>query len=55
MRLRTALGMGFLGFAAGGLLRAQAPCQEYPTPEYENFPVPPDRNQKTEWARARIG
>jgi hypothetical protein len=54
MCLRTALGVGFLGLAAWGLLRAQAPFKEYPALEYENFPIPTDWNQKTEWTRARL-
>src|SRR5579871_2789147 len=53
MRLRTALGVGCLGLAAWGLL-AQKPFREYPAIEYENFPLPPDWNQKTEWTRARL-
>ncbi|MGA2578581.1 MAG: DUF4159 domain-containing protein [Bryobacteraceae bacterium] len=53
MRLRTALGVGFLGLAAWGLL-AQAPWKDYPALEYENFAVPTDWNQKTEWTRARL-
>ncbi|HLY19281.1 MAG TPA: DUF4159 domain-containing protein [Bryobacteraceae bacterium] len=54
MRLRTALGVGFLGLAAWGYLLAQAPFKEYPALEYENFPIPTDWNQKTEWTRARL-
>jgi hypothetical protein len=54
MRLRTALGVGFLGMAALGFLLAQAPFKEYPALEYENFPIPTDWNQKTEWTRARL-
>src|ERR1039458_7274047 len=54
MRLRTALGVGFLGLAAWGFLLAQAPFKEYAALEYENFPVPTDWNQKTEWTRARL-
>src|ERR1035437_2609316 len=54
MRLRTALGVGFLGLAAWGFLLAQAPFKEYAAIEYENFPVPTDWNQKTEWTRARL-
>jgi len=54
MRLRTALGAGCLGLAAWGFLLAQAPFKEYPALEYENFPIPTDWNQKTEWTRARL-
>src|SRR5450631_4324768 len=54
MRLRTALGVAFLGLAAWGFLLAQAPFKEFPALEYENFPLPTDGNQKTEWTRARL-
>jgi len=37
-----------------GVLRAQRPFKEYPGIEYENFPLPPDWNDKTEWTRARL-
>src|SRR5208337_3561291 len=40
--------------SAWGVLRAQRPFQEYPAIEYENFPKPPDWNQKAEWVRARL-
>jgi hypothetical protein len=53
MRLHTAFGVGFLGLAGWGLL-AQKPFKEYPAIEYENFPIPPDWNQVTEWTRARL-
>jgi len=42
------------GLGAWGLLRAQKPFKEYPGLEYENFPLPPDWNEKTEWTRARL-
>jgi hypothetical protein len=46
---------GFLGlFAIAGLLRAQKPFKEWPALEYENFPLPRDWDQKTEWVRARL-
>jgi hypothetical protein len=54
MHLRTALGVGVLGLAAWGFLQAQAPWKDYPALEYENFEVPTDWNQKTEWTRARL-
>ncbi|PYT18209.1 MAG: hypothetical protein DMG59_05085, partial [Acidobacteria bacterium] len=37
-----------------GILRAQRPFREYPGAEYENFPLPPDWSEKTEWTRARL-
>ncbi len=45
--------------AAGSLVLlatalAQRPFREYPGNEYENFPIPPDWQQKTEWAFARL-
>jgi hypothetical protein len=35
-------------------LRAQKPFREYPGFEYEDFPLPPDYQDKTEWTRARL-
>ena len=32
----------------------QRPFKEYPGFEYENFPIPPDWQEKTEWAFARL-
>jgi len=32
----------------------QKPFREYPGREYENFPIPPDWQEKTEWAFARL-
>jgi hypothetical protein len=55
MRLRTALGAGFLGIVGVlGVLKAQKPFKEYPALEYNTFPLPPDYNQKAEWVRARL-
>ena len=55
MRSRAVLLAAFaLGLGAWGLLRAQRPFKEYPGVEYENFPLPPDWNQTTEWTRARL-
>ena len=53
-RLRT--GIVFCAIAAGGwgVLRAQKPFQDYPGVEYENFPLPSDYQEKTEWTRARL-
>jgi hypothetical protein len=33
---------------------AQKPFREYPGAEYENFPLPPDYQEKTEFTRARL-
>src|SRR5215472_16018297 len=35
-------------------LYAQAPFRQYNAAEYEDFPLPPDWNAKTEWTRARL-
>jgi len=37
-----------------GALFAQRPFKQYDAAEYEDFPLPPDWNQKTEWTRARL-
>ena len=55
MRLRNSL----LAAVAGILLLSvayafQRPWREYPGFEYENFPIPPDYQEKTEWLFARL-
>jgi hypothetical protein len=52
--IRAPLLVSFLTLAAWGALLAQRPFKEYPAIEYEDFPLPPDWNQKTEWTRARL-
>jgi hypothetical protein len=53
MRYRLAvLLMATLGVL--GVLHAQRPFKQYQAAEYEDFPLPPDWNQKTEWTRARL-
>jgi Domain of unknown function (DUF4159) len=37
-----------------GVLRAQKPFREWPAIEYEDFALPDDYQQKTEWTRARL-
>lgn len=37
-----------------GTYAFQRPFREYPGVEYENFPLPPDYREKTEWAFARL-
>ena len=55
MRIRVTLAAGLVAIiSAWGLLRAQRPFKEYPALEYENFPIPQDAEQKTEWVRARL-
>jgi hypothetical protein len=36
------------------LIALQRPFREFPAVEYNNFPIPPDWNEKTEWAFARL-
>src|ERR1700676_2663483 len=50
----TPLLVSFLTLAAWGALLAQRPFKQYPAIEYEDFPLPPDWNKKTEWTRARL-
>ena len=38
----------------GALYALQRPWREYPGVEYENFPIPPDYQEKTEWVFARL-
>jgi Domain of unknown function (DUF4159) len=38
----------------GGLFAFQMPFREYPGREYEQFPLPADYQEKTEWAFARL-
>src|SRR5215472_7711907 len=52
MRLTLLVVLAALG--TWGVLRAQKPFREYQAIEYENFPLPNDWNQKTEWTRARL-
>ena len=44
------LGTAFLGAVYG----VQRPFREYPGIEYNNFPLPADAHEKTEWAFARL-
>ena len=54
MRLCAALLAVLAGFGAWSVLRAQKPFREYPGVEYENFPLPDDYTEKTEFTRARL-
>jgi hypothetical protein len=54
MRLRTVFWVVVAGLATWGALLAQKPFRQYEAIEYENFPLPPDWNQKAEWTRARL-
>lgn len=54
MRYRSAVLLAIAILGGLGLLRAQRPFRQYDAAEYENFPLPPDWNTKTEWTRARL-
>ncbi len=48
------IAVAIFSLSVGGLLLAQKPFKEWPAIEYENFPLPPDYQQKAEWTRARL-
>jgi hypothetical protein len=52
--MRLVLAVCTLALAAWGVLRAQKPFKEYEGSEYNDFPLPPDYQKKTEWTRARL-
>ena len=55
MRFRIAVAVAALAVLVGwGVLRAQKPFREYPGIEYENFELPRDYQDRTEWTRARL-
>ena len=54
MRFRAAFLLAAAVLGSWGALHAQRPFREYRAIEYENFPLPPDWNEKTEWTRARL-
>ena len=55
MRPRNTLFAVLAGVLLFGVLSAfQRPFREYPGFEYENFEIPPDFQEKTEWAFARL-
>lgn len=54
MRPRFVLTGAVLILAIIGIVYAQKPFREYPGAEYENFPLPPDWQEKTEFTRARL-
>jgi len=54
MRPRFVFVLLLAGLATWGVLHAQRPFKEYAGTEYENFPLPLDYQQKTEWTRARL-
>ncbi len=42
------------GIACAGAVWAQKTWREYPAFEYNNFPIPPDYQEKTEWVFGRL-
>ena len=54
MRRVTLVILGVVLFSLCGALLAQRPFKEWPAIEYDDFPLPPDWNQKAEWTRARL-
>ena len=54
MRFRSAVLLVAAPLLLWGVLRAQRPFKQYPAAEYEDFPLPPDWDKKTEWTRARL-
>jgi hypothetical protein len=54
MRIRSAVMLATAGLCVWGVLHAQRPFKEYEATEYNDFPVPSDWNNKTEWTRARL-
>jgi hypothetical protein len=55
MRLRTAFIVSVILLAVvAGAFAWQKPFREYPGVEYDNFPLPKDYQEKTEWVFARL-
>ncbi len=54
MSARRALAFAFASALLTTLLFAQKVWREYPAFEYNNFPIPSDSQEKTEWAFARL-
>jgi hypothetical protein len=54
MRYRSAVLLIAAALGAWGILRAQRPFKQYEAAEYEDFPLPSDWGDKTEWTRARL-
>src|SRR5579864_7853465 len=50
------LGIAGIGVAGAlfGFQNAPKPWREFPAFEYNDFPIPPDFQEKTEWAFARL-
>ena len=54
MKFRSAVLLAVTALCVLGVLRAQRPFKQYQAQEYEDFPLPDDFAQKTEWTRARL-
>ena len=55
MRARNILASGLASLLLLSAIYAfQTPFREYPGAEYEDFPLPPDYREKTEWVFARL-
>jgi hypothetical protein len=54
VRPRIVVSLSVLIVSILGTIYAQKPFREYPAIEYENFPLPPDYLEKTEFSRARL-
>ena len=54
MRTTIAMAAGMLVVVIGTAVAWQMPFREYPGVEYENFPLPKDYQEKTEWVFARL-
>lgn len=54
MRPRIVVSLVVLILSVLGTIYAQKPFREYPGTEYENFPLPQDWQEKTEFTRARL-
>jgi hypothetical protein len=54
MRMRVGIGAAVLLLALGALEAFQRPFREYPGIEYNDFPLPSDFAEKTEFAFGRL-
>ncbi len=54
MRYRSAVLLAVAALSVLAVLHAQRPFKQYQAAEYEDFPLPLDWGQKTEWTRARL-
>jgi hypothetical protein len=52
--LRAFLVLSFVLASVGALYAFQRPFKQYPSVEHPSYPIPPDWQQKTEFAFARL-